>query len=429
MIGRRVLVGLARGWPCRRARAPKGVVVGMWARFSAGEMARRWALARSLMEAHGLGALLVFGNSGVNRHNQANVFWLTNHLDLHHSYLVAPLDPGIEPALYVGLANHVPNARQTCALPLIEWGGHRPADTVAARLRATGLGRGRVGLVGVNATFGMGMPWQHRHDLQAALPTLELVEVTAAFAALRSVKSEEEWVWLRRAAAFTDQAVLALQAHARPGLPEYALLGSIEAAYRADGGLPHIAFLRSMPMDDPNGCVPAQNPSDRRLRRGDVIITEISASFWGYSGQIHRPVFVAAEPTPAWQHLFDTALEAYRRITESLRPGATEADVIQASAVIGERGYSIYDDLVHGYGVDIHPPVIDRSCARWWPWDENRRAPAGRRFERDMAVVVQPNPITSNERMGLQLGALTRVTDAGAECPHTVPFEPLIAPG
>jgi Xaa-Pro dipeptidase len=275
----------------------------------------------------------------------------------------------------------------------------------------------------------MGMPWQHRHDLRASLPALELVEVTAEFAALRTVKSEEEWAWLRRAAAFTDQAVLAVQAHARPGLPEYALLGGIEAAYRADGGLPHIAFLRSMPMDEPDGCVPAQNPSERRLRRGDVVITEISASFWGYSGQIHRPVFVGAEPTPAWQRLFDTALEAYARMAGSLRPGATEADVIRAAAVIGERGYSIYDDLVHGYGVDIHPPVIDRSCTRWWPWDENRRVPAGRRFERDMAVVVQPNPTTPDERMGLQLGALTRVTDQGAECLHAVPFEPLIAQG
>jgi hypothetical protein len=29
--------------------------------------------------------------------------------------------------------------------------------------------------------------------------------------------------------------------------------------------------------------------------------------------------------------------------------------------------------------------------------------------------------------MGLQLGALTLVTDAGAESLHTLPFEPLVA--
>jgi Xaa-Pro dipeptidase len=400
----------------------------MWASFTPAEMARRWDLARRLMDRHDLGALLLFGNSGVNRHNQANVFWLSNHLDLHHAYLLAPRDEAIEPALYTGLGNHVPDARRIAAVPVVEWGGHDPAATAAERLRATGITRGRLGIVGVNATFGMGMPWQHHATLRRALPDLEPVDVTADLAGLRAVKSEEELGWLRRAAEYTDRAVEALRAEVRPGIPEYALLGIVEGAYRSDGGLPHIAFLRSMPMAEPNGCVPAQNPSGRQLAEGDVIITEISASYWGYSGQIHRPVFVRAEPTLAWQRLFDTALDAYRGIVDALRPGACEADVIRAAAVIGERGYAIYDDLVHGYGVDIHPPVIDRSCGRYWPWDPARPAPEGRRFERSMAVVVQPNPVTPDERMGLQLGALTVVTDTGAQALHRVPFEPVITP-
>lgn len=399
----------------------------MWDRFSPAEMERRWALARDLMEREGVDALLVFGNSGVNRHNQANAFWLTNHLDLHHCYLVAPRDPSIESALYTGLANHVPNARQVSDVPVIEWGGYDPAATVADRLSSIGLDRGRLGLVGVNATFGMGMPHQHLASLQGSLPHVELVELTSGFASLRSVKSEEEIEWLRRAAALTDRTIEALRAEVRPGMPEYALLGIIEGAYRSDGGLPHIAFLRSMPMEEPNGCLPAQNPSDRKIEKGDVIITEISASYWGYSGQIHRPIFVGAEPTPAWQRMFDTALDAYRAMADAIRPGANESDVIRAASVIGERGYDIYDDLIHGYGVDIHPPVIDRSCSRYWPWDESSPAPEGRRFEEDMAIVIQPNPITPDERMGLQLGALTIVTDGGARSLHEVPFVPVIA--
>jgi Xaa-Pro dipeptidase len=398
----------------------------MWARFTPAEMARRWGLARGLMDRHDLRALLLFGNSGVNRHNQANVFWLSNHLDLHHSYLLAPRDEAIEAALYTGLGNHVPDARRIAEVPVVAWGGHDPAATVAGRLRATGITRGRLGVVGVNATFGMGMPYQHHATLRRALPDLELVDVTADLAALRAVKSDEEIAWLRRAAEYTDRAVDALRAEVTPGIPEYALLGIVEGAYRSDGGLPHIAFVRSMPMAEPNGCLPAQNPSGRLLGEGDVIITEISASYWGYSGQIHRPVFVRAEPTAAWQRLFDVALDAYREIVRVMRPGAHEADVVRAAAVIGERGYAIYDDLVHGYGVDIHPPVIDRSCCRFWPWDEHRPAPPGRRFERNMAVVVQPNPVTPDERMGLQLGALTVVTDAGAQTLHRVPFEPVI---
>ena len=398
----------------------------MWAKFSPGEMARRWALARDLMRRHDLLGLLVFGNSGVNRHNEANVFWLTNHLDLHHNYLVAPLDETIEPALYTGLTNHVPNARQVSDIPLIAWGGYDPASTVADRLEQVGLARGRLGLVGVNAKFGMGMPYQHYQTLRTRLPGLDLVDVTADFTRLRAIKSDEEIDWLRRAAAFTDRTIVALAEQVRPGLPEYALLGIIEGSYRAEGGIPHIAFLRSMPMDDPNGCLPAQNPSDRIIRSGDVIITEISASYWGYSGQIHRPIFVGAEPAPAWQRLFDTARDAYDRIAAAICPGATERDVIRAASVIGERGYAIYDDLIHGYGVDIHPPLIDRSCCAYWPWHETNLPPEGRRFEQNMAIVIQPNVITPNEKMGLQLGALTVVTAEGVECLHHIPFEPVV---
>jgi hypothetical protein len=101
--------------------------------------------------------------------------------------------------------------------------------------------------------------------------------------------------------------------------------------------------------------------------------------------------------------------------------------VIRAGSVIGEAGYAIYDDLVHGYGVDIMPPIVDRSCVQWWPWDEARPAPEGRTFEQGMAVVVQPNPITPDERMGLQLGQLTVVRADGAESLHSLPFEPLVA--
>jgi Xaa-Pro aminopeptidase len=399
----------------------------MWDRFSTAEMERRYGLARDLMREQELAALVVFGNSGTSRANMANPFWLSNHLDLHHCYLVVPLDDDHEPALYTGLTNHVPNAREVSDVPIIEWGGYSPAERVAARLEAIGVTAGRVGLVGVNATFSMGMPYAHHALLREKLPGLELVDATLAYARLRLIKSEEEIGWLRKAAELTDKAMVALAEGAKPGMSDVELVALSEAAYRPEGGMPRITFLRSMAMDDPNGCLPAQNPSPRRISAGDVIITEFSASYWGYTGQIQRPVFVEAEPTAEWQRMFDVALESYDAIVGMLRPGTTEAEVIRASSMIGEAGYAIYDDLVHGYGVDIMPPIIDRSCVQWWPWDDANPAPDGRTFEEGMAIVVQPNPITPDERMGLQLGQLTIVRADGAESLHSMPFEPLVA--
>jgi Xaa-Pro aminopeptidase len=265
------------------------------------------------------------------------------------------------------------------------------------------------------------MPYLHFQRLAE----FDTVDVTAEFAQLRQVKSEEEVERLRGAAELTDLAILAARDAAKPGVSELELVAAAEHAYRRRGGAVRITFLRSMPMAAPTGCLPAQNPTARRLERGDVILTEFSASLGAYSGQVHRPIFVQAEPTAEWQRMFDVAKEAYDRIAAGLVPGSTEGDAIRNASVIGEAGYGIYDDLIHGYGTDYGPPLVDRSCVEYWR--NGTEPPPGRSVDRGAAIVIQPNPITPDERMGLQLGALTVVRDGGAECLHGLPFEPLIA--
>jgi Xaa-Pro dipeptidase len=393
--------------------------------FSPDEMNRRYALVRRMLAECELEAVVLFGNSGNNRHNHANAFWLSQWQDMQHAYLVVPRADDQDTALLVGLVNHVPNAREMSDVPVIEWGGYDAGATIAQRLREVGVTRGRVGLVGVDGTWNIGMPWVHYLRLKELAPDVELVDATLEYAALRRLKSPEEVERLRAAADLTDLAIRTLQEVAKPGVRETELVALVEESYRRRGAATRITFLRSMPMDAPNGCLPAQNPSNRELERGDVILTEFSASLWGYSGQVHRPVFVGCEPRKEWARLFEVAKLAYDRIASGMTPGSTEGDAIRNSAVIGEAGYGIYDELIHGYGTDYGPPLIDRSCVDYWT--DGSEPPAGRTIERDMAIVIQPNPITPDERMGLQLGALTMITDAGAESLHSIPFEPLVA--
>src|SRR3954447_21103453 len=126
-------------------------------------MTRRYELARGLMREQDLDFLVLFGNSGVNRHNHANHFWLSQWQDMHHCYLVVPRDG--EATLLVGLVNHVPNARELSDVPNVEWGGYEPRKTIAGLVRGAGSAGGkaagprqnhrasgaarRVGLVGV----------------------------------------------------------------------------------------------------------------------------------------------------------------------------------------------------------------------------------------------------------------------------------------
>jgi Xaa-Pro aminopeptidase len=379
----------------------------LYPRFSGAEFARRHAAARALMAAAGIDALAVFGNSGISRHNHADVHYLSGFLGNRNNYVVLPARG--EPVLFVQSHNHVPNAREASSVRT-ESGRLDSALTIAKFLIDSGLKNATLGYVG-------DVPVQSYLTWQKELANWKFADVTAAFRKLRLVKSAEEIEWLKKGASLTDDALQALIDNVKPGLREYELGAIVESAALNAGGLPHLCYLSSGPQDGAGACVPRQNLSDRVVARGDVVNTEISVSWWGYSGQMHRPIFIGAEPNDLYKRLWDTTLEAYTRCVKVLRPGATSEDVLDAAEVIAERGFTINDGFLHGFGIGLLPPSIGtREAKRGIP-----KPPFT--FEENMCVVVQPNVVTRDERAGVQLGNLFRITRDGAECLHRLPLE------
>lgn len=378
----------------------------LYPRFSPQEFARRYAAVRSMMAREGLDVLAVYGNSGIFRHSQADVHYLSGFLGNRTAYVVLPAHG--DPLLFAQSYNHVPNAREVSAVET-RWGGTDSARSVAQYAVEAGTAAGTLGYVGE-------VPVQHALTWQRELAGWQLRDVTNAFRRLRWRKSAEEMEWLRRGAALTDAALQHLIDAVRPGLREYQLGALIEEAALSLGGLPHLYYISSGPQGRPGACVPRQHLSHRVVERGDVINTEISVSYWGYSGQIHRPIFVQAEPTPLYRQLWEAARETYTRCCEVLRAGATVEDVLDAAEVIHDRGFTVNDDLLHGFGIGLLPPTVRTRRTAHGP-----HAPFT--FEADMCVVVQPNVVTPDERAGVQLGNLLRITEGGCEGLHTIPLQ------
>lgn len=379
----------------------------LYPRFSDAEFARRHAAARALMAAEGLDALVVFGNSGISRHNHADVHYLSGFLGNRNNYVV--LAAKGEPVLFVQSHNHVPNAREASSVRT-ESGRLDSALTIAKFLTDSGLNNSTLGYVGE-------VPVQNYLTWQKELAGWQFRDATATFRTLRLIKSAEEIDWLRKGAPLTDDALQVLINNVKPGLREYELGAIVESAALHAGGLPHLCYLSSAPQDGAGACVPRQNLSDRIVMKGDVVNTEISVSWWGYSGQMHRPIFVDSEPNDLYKRLWDTALESYTRCVAALKPGATSDDVLDAAAVIAERGFTINDGFLHGFGIGLLPPSIGtREAKRGIP-----KPPFT--FNENMCVVVQPNVVTPDERAGVQLGNLFRITRNGAECLHRLPLE------
>lgn len=368
-------------------------------RFSPTEIARRRTAMRERMARADLDALVVFGGGGPM--GGSMVQYLTNWLVTFEAFLLFPRD-GDDLAMWVHFINHVPLARRLSAVPEVRWRGVDPAETIAAEIRRRGLAGRRVGLAG-------NLPFTTYEGIRARLSDTTFVPFGSAFMELFLVKSEEELAWARRGAELTDLAMEALERELRPGLTENDLAAIVQGAYLRHGGRNVIHFLGSTSMREPDTCLPAQWESERVLRRGDILLTEITAHFWGYGGQSLRPYAIGEEPTPEYHRLFEVAEQAFYAISKVMRTGATAHEVMAAADVIEDSGYTIYDDLVHGMNNGYLPPVLRTRGTMVEP------LPVDFRYPENSLWVIQPNVITKDERMGVQFGDMVRVTTAGAE--------------
>jgi Xaa-Pro aminopeptidase len=366
--------------------------------FSRAELQRRRDALEQVLAAAGVDRLLLYG---AERAGSA-VQWLTGWPVTREAAVV--VGPGERDALFVQFYNHLPLARQLAPEADVQWGGESTiATTVAELLRRGGPGQ-RIGVIGP-------LPFGAAATLNESVA--ELVNCGGAYTRLRMVKSAEELEWMRAGAAHSDAGMIALGEHLTAGLTEHELADIVERAYVPRGGTTVIHYFGVTAMEHPDRCVPAQFTSGRTVDVGDVVTLELSAAHAGYAGQVLRTFTVGAEPTALYRDLHDVADAAFDAVVATLRPGATCDEVVAASAVIEDAGFTTCDDLLHGYGGGYLPPVLG-SASR----------PAGPipaiKFEAGMTVVVQPNVVTRDGTAGVQTGQLVLVTPDGAESLHAV---------
>jgi Xaa-Pro dipeptidase len=374
--------------------------------FSDGEFERRHSALRRLMEQEDTDVVVFAGSTGLF---SSPIQYLTNWQPLLQSFLLFPRVG--EPVLLVQLFNHVPNAQEMSIIPDVRYAGEpgdKPLANVAAELKKRGLSKKNVGLAGPLAF------WEVK-QLTSEMPDAKLKDFASTFQRLRLVKSEEEMKFVKIAAEMSDRSIEAIEQQVRPGLKEYEVGAIIEEAYNADRGTNWIHFVLTTSMEDPDICVPRQHLSDRVIQLGDVLVTEISTAFWGYTGQILRSFAIEAEPTPLYQELYDVALSTYNDVVSVLRDGADVQEILDKADQIDETGYTIWDDLFHGFVGGYGPPILRTR--------QTGSEPPPFTLKKGMVVVVQPNVITKDEKAGVQIGDAMKITETGAVPFHDYPME------
>jgi Xaa-Pro dipeptidase len=363
-------------------------------RFSDAEYARRHNALGEVMAKAGVDHLLA-----VTDHRTGNVTqWVTGWPAIVEAYTI--FKPGEKMTMYMEWYNHFPLAGKLARDVDVHWSEHRGIAKTIKELKRRGART--VGVMGPLVVS----KWRQLEE------HFRVVGLDPEYVRLRLIKSEEELDWLRIGAALSDLGLAALLHEARPGMTERELGNIVERAYVGWGGTTMIHYIGRTSMAKPEIFVPPQYHSTRRLEKGDVLFCELSAFWWDYAGQVLRTSTVGAAPTALYRDLYATAEQAFDAVAGVVRAGTTMEEIIDAAGVIENNGFTICDDLMHGFGGGYFPPILG-----------TKSRPAGELpkmvLEKNMTVVIQPNVITRDRSAGVQVGELIRVTKTGFERLHS----------
>jgi Xaa-Pro aminopeptidase len=365
-------------------------------RFSGSEYQRRWAALATVMQRADVDHLLI-----VTDHRSGNApQWITGWPGTVEAYVI--FGPGERMVMHVEWYNHFPLATRIAKGTDVRWGEHRGIQKTIDELKRRGAKR--VGLIGPLLTG----------KVRQVEEAFEVIPLDSEYVRLRLIKSEEEIDWLRIGAALSDLGLESLLKNTKVAMTERELADLVERAYVGQGGTTFIHYIGVTSMADPQICVPPQFASSRRTKTGDVVFCELSASWWDYSGQVLRSFTIGAEPTPLYRDLHATAEAAFDAVTGVVRHGTTMQEILEAASVIEDRGFTIYDDLMHGFGGGYFPPILGTKSRPAGPLPKMT-------LEENMTVVVQPNVVTRDHKAGVQVGELIRVTKTGCERLHSAP--------
>jgi Xaa-Pro aminopeptidase len=176
---------------------------------------------------------------------------------------------------------------------------------------------------------------------------------------LRMVKDAAELELLATACRISCQALADVFPLIRPGLTERRLAAALDRRL-VDLGADRPAF-DTIVASGPNGAIPHHSPTDRPLRRGDLITMDFGAAFGGYHADMTRTVALG-EPTGWQREIYELVATAQRAGIEAARPGADAADVDEAArGIIRDAGHDEHfqHGLGHGVGLEVHEaPLI-----------------------------------------------------------------------
>ncbi|GGB46303.1 ectoine hydrolase DoeA [Roseibium aquae] len=316
--------------------------------FSAAEYARRLDLVRKEMAARDLDVLFIedpsnmawlsgydgwsfYVHQGVVVFHDAAPIWWGRHQDANGARRTVWMDD----AHVLSYADHYIQSK------------HRhPMQDLAGMLRNRGYDTKRIGVELENYYFSA----KAFLTLQAELPNATFEDATGLVNWQRAVKSDEELVFMRRAARISEKIIDGVFARVKPGMRKADLVADIYAdAIRglddAWGDYPAIVPLLPSGAD---ASAPHLTWDGRYMESGEATFFELSGCYRRYHAPLCRTVFLGTPP----QHFLD----AEKALADGLAAGL---DAARAGNVAG--------DIARALAKELKAAGIERSARAGYP--------------------------------------------------------------
>lgn len=199
--------------------------------------------------------------------------------------------------------------------------------------------------------------------ITARAKELALDNHTALIDRLLMHKLDSEVAAIKSAAHLADEGYAVFRQAARVGRADYELVAEIEAFYRAHGADDNFQII-GVGGPEVRGMAP---PSGKKLKRGDLVTTELTPCVDGYYVQICRTL-VVGEPSAEQLAAHAVYREAMEAGIATVRDGITAADIARAeNDVFRHHGLGDYVTSeytrVRGHGMglfaDSKPHILE----------------------------------------------------------------------
>lgn len=190
--------------------------------------------------------------------------------------------------------------------------------------------------------------------LKKIAPSVSLVDIGEKISRQRMIKKSFEIACIRRAQEITDKIFAILRKWLHSDFSEKAIAWKIQCLAH-ELGADDLSFPPIIGVAK-NSASPHHHNTEKKLKRGDIILVDMGVVFQGYCSDMTRVLFTKT-PTAEQEKIYELVKKAQEHTIENLRAGMTgKASDGLARSIIIENGYGKYfgHSLGHGVGLDIH---------------------------------------------------------------------------